>query len=292
MNAMHKIYLTLVMVATIAVSAMAQTNTEEAVAALQAGNVESAVTIIDKCVKDPAQNTSWECWYYKGFIYKELSKKQTGDAAHKTRVEAFTALKKAIQLDTKKENYDQDSLTIKYLAGKFSNEANTLLNATTYDKSMEYFNYYKQCMNVIDPKNTQVKERELLFKAALGSVFVEIYQADPKREDAFKQAIEQYSQILKVDSTNANANKQIGVNYYNKGVAIVLDPSLVDDIMAMQAAEEKSVVEYRKALPYMLRAYKYGKNNKGVVEGLRNIYSALNETELSAKYGAELENFK
>ncbi len=292
MNAMHKIYLTLVMVATIAVSAMAQTTTEEAVAALQTGNVEGAVTIIDKCVKDPAQNTTWECWYYKGFIYKELSKKQTGDAAHKTRVEAFSALKKAIQLDVKKENYDQDSLTIKYLAGKFSNEANVLLNANTYDKSMEYFNYYKQCMNVIDPKNQQVKDRELLFKAALGSVFVEIYQADSKREDAFKQAIEQYSQILKVDSTNANANKQIGVNYYNKGVAIINDKKLEDDLVAMDAAQEKAILCYKQALPYMLRAYKYGKENKGVVEGLRNIYQALNEIELSAKYDAELANFK
>jgi tetratricopeptide (TPR) repeat protein len=290
MKALYNIYLSFVMTIAVATTAVAQT-TEEAVTALQAGNVEGAVTIIDKCVKDPAQNTSWEAWYYKGFIYKELSKKQTGDIAQKSRVEAFTALKKAIQLDPKKENYDQDSLTIKYLSSKFSNEANALLNANTYDKAIEYFDYYKQCFKIIDPKNEDIKKRELLFKAALGSVFVEIYEKDSKRDDAFKQAVEIYSQILKTDSTDANANRQIGIVYYNKGLAITLDPTIVEDIMAMQAAEEKSVQEYKKALPYMQRAYKYGKT-KGVVEGLRNIYSALNESDSTNKYALELDNFK
>jgi tetratricopeptide (TPR) repeat protein len=257
MKALHHIYLTLVMVATIATSAMAQTNTaEEAVNVLQAGNVEGAVTIIDKCVKDPAQNTTWEVWYYKGFIYKELAKKQTGDMAHKTRVEAFTALKKAIQLDPKKENFDQDSLNIKALANKFSNEAGALLNEATYDKAIEYFNYYKQCMAVIDPNSAIVKQKELQFKAALGTVFVSIFEKDNTREDAFKQAIEQYSQILKVDSTNVNANKQLGVNYYNKGVAIINDPKVVEDITLLDEAGDKAIVQYRKALPYLLRAYK------------------------------------
>lgn len=292
MKDMHHIYLTIVMVSIIACSAMAQTNTaEEAISVWQAGNIEGAVTIIDKCVKDPTQNTTWEVWYYKGFIYKELAKKQTAELAHNTRIESFMAFKKAILLDPKKENFDQDSLNIKALANKFSNEAGALLNEKTYDKAIEYFNYYKQCMAVIDPNNAAVKQKEMQFKAALGTVFVTIFEKDNTREDAFKQAIEQYSQILKIDSINVNANKQLGINYYNKGVAIVEDPKVVEDITLLDEAGDKAIVEYRKALPYLLRAYKYGKD-KSVVEGLRNIYHALNETELDAKYTLELENYK
>jgi hypothetical protein len=291
MKAMHHIYLVLVMAFAITTSAIAQTNTvEEAVNALQAGNIDGAVTIINKCVKDPAQNTTWEAWYYKGFIYKDLSKKQTGETAHNSRVEAFEALKKAIQLDPKKENFDQDSLTINYIASKFNNEANNLLTDNTYDRAIESFDYYKQCIKVIDPNNKQIKGRELLFKAALGSVFVGIYEKDSKREDAFNQAAEQYLQIIKVDSANANANIQLAKNYYNKGVAIInnLNP---DDIMGIDAAQEKSAIEFRKSLPYAKRAYRNEKR-KDIVEILRNIYSALNETELTQKFSLEYDQFK
>ena len=96
---------------------------EEAVKTLQSGNVQEAVQQIDAAIKDPVLGKEYRTWYTRGFIYKEYGKKKTGDEAMKAYVEAFNSHKKSIQLDTKKENYKEDSVNISSLAKRFNNFA-------------------------------------------------------------------------------------------------------------------------------------------------------------------------
>lgn len=101
--------------------------------ALEAIDVASAHEITSK---DP------RTWYLKGFIYKELYKKNSGDTLatpEDLRKRALEALNKSIGLDTKGTHTKDNRALIDFLCTSYYNEAIDHFNAKAYSKALAGF---------------------------------------------------------------------------------------------------------------------------------------------------------
>ncbi len=270
--------------------AQEQNDVERAVQIFQSGNVESAVKLIDSCALNPKYSKTWEVWYYKGFFYKELSKKQSIESAIENRIIAFESIKKAMILDTKNENREQDSLNLRYLTNKFNNDAATLITETNYKKSAYVFDYYLKALKLQNNTPEKIKQIIIDYQSAVGSMFIDVFEKNPKNNHAFNMAIKSYQEVLLLDSNSSTANYQIGVNYYNKGASIINSHNVEE--INFDADQELSLLEFKKALPYLLKAFNLNPKRKETIEGLRNIYMALNNKEKEEFYDKELVKLK
>jgi Flp pilus assembly protein TadD len=122
--------------------------------------------------------------------------------------------------------------------------------------------------------------------AVLFSILGNIYDqeaADEKRlkgdRDASKtKAIKSYRKALKLDSTNFEANYNIGVYYYNKGVDLknkYENLDLNDFQKKGKAMEANFKKEFGNGLPYFEACYKKNPNDPSTRKSLKSTYMRL-----------------
>lgn len=256
--------------------------------AIQKGNTDRALKAIHAALQNPATTGDFMAWYLKAYILKDVSKKQSGEAAAKSRIESLEALKVSLDLDKKRENFAQDSALLKYLGSKFYNDASSNLNTQGFEKAILYFDYYEQCFRLMSP-NVDLQLREMDFKLALASVYTSIYEGNRKEKEAFfEKTVALYKDVLRVDPDNISANYSLGVLYYNKAVAIINEMDFETDLMALSETQDKTLEIFKQSLPFMEKAYQLNPKRKETLIGLEGIYYSLNETEKLNKIKQEL----
>lgn len=293
MSTVHKIVIILLFACLSGAKAFAQAdNVEAAVAAQQAGNADLAIQLIDKAIKDPELAKDFSTWYYRGFIYREYAKKQTGDLVLKNYLISLESFKKSIQLDISKENFDQDSINIIQLGQRFKNLSATSMKIESYDKAIELIELYKQCLKIANPK-VDLRGVDTEFKLALGSLFTNEFEKSKaeKREEYFRKAIDTFNGVLELDSNNVKANYNIGMNFYNKGAGLWNDASALAelDIIQMDQKTDQARECYRLGLPYLLKSYRLNPKRRETLQGLINIYQLLYEVDKQKQMQTELD---
>jgi tetratricopeptide (TPR) repeat protein len=108
------------------------------------GKLDKAKTFSDESITDACADTkTWaKTWYYRGNLYLEiaLSKDDKYKTLDSNAVQvAYDAFQKAIDLDTKKEFYDDIQLQLIKCGAIFFDQGAVFYNAGNYEKSMDYF---------------------------------------------------------------------------------------------------------------------------------------------------------
>jgi tetratricopeptide (TPR) repeat protein len=114
---------------------------------------------------------------------------------------------------------------------------------------------------------------------------------DSAKKDGYREkARESYMQALKVDPNNLKANYNLGLLYYNQAVDKINSLAIDTDLIALEDIQEECKDLFKKALPYMEKAYQLNPKSKETLIGLSGIYFSLHDVENSNKIKAELES--
>lgn len=287
-----RIWLTYLMVLFAAASFAQQERVAKALEFVEAGDFEKAKTEIDAAVLNEATSSDSYAWYVKGFVYKELYKKnEKNNPLSPVRNEAIAALKKSMELDTKGENLNDNKQTLKFLATTLNNDAANSINNNNPDAAQKAFEKYKEAMLLLDPQ-TDLKPKSIEFTLALASMLNNQYQAEQdsaKKEFKFLGVKNMYQEVLKLDANNISANYNLGILFYNKAVNIINNLDYDMDMFALMEMQDNCVAIFKQSLPFMEKALELDPNRIETLRGLEGIYISLNEFEKSNAIRARLD---
>ena len=127
----------------------------------------------------------------------------------------------------------------------------------------------------------------------LAKTYEELAQNDEIGKNLHLQNAEKlYLEVISFDENNLIANAGLGIIYYNQAVDIINKQNYDIDVVALDQIQNECVVIFKKALPFMLKAYNIDKLNYNTLEGLSGIYFGLNDIPNSNKYKEELSKIK
>ena len=231
-------------------------------------------------------------WYYRGFIYKEIYKKELTNPTSSSRIEAVKSFKRSILLDQDKKYTNDCTVNVKFLANSFYNDAVRALNSREHQTAILSYKKYKDAIRIVDPL-ISLGAKNIKFYKALASLYTNIYESDKvKNMKFFMKAKEAYEKVLQIDPLELSANYNIGILFYNKAVDIINGSDYDIDLVALIDIQDTSIVLLKYSLPYMETAYTLQPENENTLLGLSGIYFGLNELVQSDKIKHELKLLK
>lgn len=106
-----------------------------------------------------------------------------------------------------------------------------------------------------------------------------------------EEAIKAYLKAIELKPGNFDAFFNLGIVYYNLGVIQIDAANAVPSNQPekYEAEKVKADLEFKKALPYLEKAYKLKAEDRSLLEGLKNVYYRL---QMLDKYEAMIESLK
>ena len=139
-----------------------------ALGAFQANRLAEAKVFIDSAYNEPRYQESTRMWYYRGYIYKELYKKdRLTDQADPYRNEAITSFKQTLKLDTANEFRENVMKIMNYVASTLYNDAAAALENEQVARALSNYGQYKTLLREFDP-TIDFTGRDIQFKLVQG----------------------------------------------------------------------------------------------------------------------------
>jgi tetratricopeptide (TPR) repeat protein len=260
---------------------------------------KKALEIIDNAITHPDCAKDGYSWYVRGFIYKDWYKTfESQNKKSKTRLDAVDYLKKANDLLTKdtssaaKEYRSATKQTLKYLGSTFYNDAGMLLDTVNYNLAILNYEKFKECILVAEP-NYNLRPREVEFKTVLADQYGKLFRNNIKtNKKFFGEAEKIYKAVLPLDTNNFAATFNLAMLYYNYGVDIINSMDLDLPIMDVDKIQDEAKDNFKKALPYALKAYRLNPKKREVLIALQGIYFSLYEFGPSEEFKLKLEKLE
>jgi tetratricopeptide (TPR) repeat protein len=298
MRSFVRIYAYLILVAVplltgFSLHAQADIHYNAAFSFVQRGEVDSAKKHVDLLMQDPLAQKDPESWYLHGFVYKEMYKKYENTSYTSAyRDQALASFRKSIGLDTVTARVKATRDNIRYLAGRYYNDAVTTLDTIHYATSVICYEQYRQAALLGDP-GIDIRRKDVEFYLALASTYNTIYNIDKKKNKAFFDLTrDTYMKVLTFDPNNYTANYNLGLLYWNKGVDLMYDIDYDDSLGAVFDVQDHSVDLFKQSLPFAEKAYVMEPNREETLIVLSGIYYSLNEFDKSKAYQKMLEDLR
>ena len=151
-------------------------------------------------------------------------------------------------------------------------ELNTLMKESQYEKAADaaeqYLSSYKKDTEVMLP---------------YGTIQGRLFEINGE-EKHFQNRVSTYEKVLKLEPNNLQANYNLGITYYNKGVELINNDEVFEkDIFEFDQLLNVSTGLFQKALPFVLKASQIDRENYNTLKALEGIYYSLNEQEKLAQ---------
>ncbi|MFN5183366.1 MAG: hypothetical protein ACK5D5_10135 [Bacteroidota bacterium] len=256
-------------------------------------NLDSSKIYMDRSFLDENISRTAINNYYYAELHKEIYKvREKGDINSQNRKIAIDKFMICLNLDTSKKNRDMVNNKLKWIAAQFYNEAKEVLEKNSdVELARRGFKEYKKIYATADPL-IDMKVKEIEFELACGSMLQE--KADKTgRKDYSDLAKVSYFKVLDIDSSNYDANYNIGIIYYNAGANLIMKvldyDTPLDSITIIEDMAKKLFIQ---AKPFMHKANLGKPNCLKIMEGLMGIYYSLNEEDTFKKYKELFEKLK
>ena len=272
-------------------SVFGQNKLSKAVYSLKNKELDKAKELIDAAAEDSIFLTKPATWYYRGFVYKEVYKR---DEANKRdselREKSIEYFLKAFQMEKEGPLAKGCENGIKYLAQTFYNESAVSFNPNEYQIAISSYGRYKELIKSVTPE-VDFTEKDIQFSLALGSTYNRIATIDTNNVDIYlDKSIKCYKTVLETDSNHFSANYNLGIIYYNQGVEIVKKMDYGLDLMELTLMQDKLFEIFRTSLPFMKKAYDLNPRRKETLIGLEGIYFSMNDVEKSELFKKKIED--
>ena len=248
---------------------------------LQAEKIDSARYWIDSAIVTDERKNS-QTWQVRGFVYRKM---ETAENIEPRDI--------AIESFVQARNLDEE--------GKYTEQINGFLDNTIiryYNDAVQYLqkgmlteseDSYKAWRNkqkkYLNRQESDFTKRDNEYYDALGSGYlqrVDQLSGDEKKKN-IEKAIHVYNKVLAIDSMQYAPNLNIGIMYYNQGADLITNMDPLTPIEDIPAIEEKAQNDFKKALPYLLRAHEMKPEKIDVIEAITGCYFGL--------YGSNNENY-
>ncbi|MDA9312092.1 tetratricopeptide repeat protein [Vicingaceae bacterium] len=271
-------------------SIVGQNKLTNAVYSLKNGELDKAKELIDAAAEDSAFIGKPATWYYRGFIYKALFKRdEASNINSQLREKSINYFAIAYEMEEASPFSKGCENAIKYFAQTFYNQSATSFNPNDYLIAVSSYGRYKELTRKINPE-TDFKEKDIQFNLAMGSTFNRIATIDSSQADInMDKSIEYYKKVLSVDSNNFSANYNLGIIYYNKGVEIVEKMDYGLDLDGLIKMQDELFDIFRTSLPYMKKAYDLDPRRRETLIGLEGIYFSMNDDEKSELFKKKIQ---
>ncbi|HIA36172.1 MAG TPA: hypothetical protein EYN89_05395 [Flavobacteriales bacterium] len=263
----------------------------DALKKLKVDSLDEAKVLIDVASKNDTTKVLAHTWYYKGFIYYELYKRDKNIDGPK-RALAIDYFTRSLELDGNGKYSGNSRTQMNNIAITFYNDAVNYIYSNDPEKARNSFDIFLQ-MAVIGNPAIDLRPKKMDIYNALGGLYTRLYEVNRRANRTYLiLAEEYYNKALKIDSLDVNANYNIGILYYNVAVSIINGTDYDIDLVALDDIQDTSLVLFKESLPYMKYALKLDPESEDVLQGLKGIYWALNETERLEEINKRLEELR
>lgn len=275
-------------------SMFGQNKLTNAIYSLKNNELDKAKELIDAASEDTLFSKDGVTWYFKGFIYKNLFKRDESQLVESPlREQSISYFRKAVELLEPDNKYaDGSKKSLSYLANTLYNQSVGLFTKTDYPRAITNYEKYKALMIEVHPE-IDLTEKDIMFNMALATTFGRFAEEDSvKSEKYLDDAKDLYQEVLDLDSNNVSANYNMGIIFYNEGVDIVQNMDYSLDLFELNEVQDRIIELFRESLPFMLKAYELNPRRKETLIGLQGIYFSLNDIAKSDSYKYELEGLE
>lgn len=287
-------FLLLILICSPVVNAQSSTiHYDAALNYMQKNNVDSAKIEIDLHMQNVDVQLDPENWYLEGFIYKELYKKYENENFNSPyRAKSLNSFKKSLKLDTVIARTKTTKELIRYLAGRFYNDAVLTLDSLNYLTSILCYEQYRDAALILD-SILDIKKKDIEFNLALGTIYVEMYNSDKiKNLQFFNLTRDTYMKILNWDPNNYTANYDLGLLYWNKGVHLMNNIDYELNLDSVMQVQNYSVSIFKESLPFAQKAYEMEPKREETLIVLSGIFYSLNDFPKSKAFDAILKDLQ
>ena len=287
-------FLLLILICSPVVNAQSSTiHYDAALNYMQKNNVDSAKIEIDLHMQNVDVQLDPENWYLEGFIYKELYKKYENENFNSPyRAKSLNSFKKSLKLDTVIARTKTTKELIRYLAGRFYNDAVLTLDSSSYLTSILCYEQYRDAALILD-SILDIKKKDIEFNLALGTIYVEMYNSDKiKNLQFFNLTRDTYMKILNWDPNNYTANYDLGLLYWNKGVHLMNNIDYELNLDSVMQVQNYSVSIFKESLPFAQKAYEMEPKREETLIVLSGIFYSLNDFPKPKAFDAILKDLQ
>ena len=287
-------FLLLILICSPVVNAQSSTiHYDAALNYMQKNNVDSAKIEIDLHMQNVDVHLDPENWYLEGFIYKELYKKYENENFNSPyRAKSLNSFKKSLKFDTVIARTKTTKELIRYLAGRFYNDAVLTLDSMNYLTSILCYEQYRDAALILD-SILDIKKKDIEFYLALGTIYVEMYNSDKiKNLQFFNLTRDTYLKILNWDPNNYTANYDLGLLYWNKGVHLMNNIDYELNLDSVMQVQNYSVSIFKESLPFAQKAYEMEPKREETLIVLSGIFYSLNDFPKSKAFDAILKDLQ
>ena len=263
----------------------------EALKALKDGNLDQAKMFIDAVAVHEQTSKLAHTWYYRGYIYYELYKrdKNVNGPERSLSIDYF---KKSIDIELDGKYGANSRSTITNIARTFYNDCVIYLNAKDPENAHKSFEIFLEKIVIAD-SSFELTPRKIDIYLALGGMYTNLYELNKRTNSTYWGLAKNYFElVLDLDIDNLNGNYNIGILYYNKAVNIINGTDYDIDLVALSDIQDTSITLFKQSLPFMETALKLEPENENTLIGLSGIYFALNEHAKSDQIQQVLKDLK
>lgn len=284
----------------LSLSTVAQVNKiDVAFRLFEEGEVAKAHEVLVEAVQEEPYASSAEAWFFKGYITKELYKKdQKGDINAPLREEAIADLKKCRQLDKTKEFDKKIEKQLNYLANTYYTDmvkglptVNTVSSQVVKREDALFDNYLTLKQSI--GKSDETTDKAVKYYRTIGYLYMQKYEGSEERNIKDLETAEaRFKKALTYDSLDVQSIFNIGILHYNDGAHILNNLDYSADLDTLESKLEMGVTRFLKALPYLKKAHELDQNKKEVLKGLAQIYNGLGDLEKEEYYKSKLKELE
>jgi len=260
---------------------------------LQKNELDSAKKYIDLSSTDVVLKGVAKTWYYRGYIYKELYKKN--DKENKTsafRVISIESFKKMLKINDRSDFAQSAAKILRYEASTLYNDAVRMLDPENYKTAESNYALFRATMLLVDVE-VNMKAKDIQFKLALATMLNRPLDGMSEVDSVHTYHVKRIcGEVLFIDPNNPSANYNLGILYYNEAAEIINNMDYDMDIMTLGAVEDHCIEIFLNSLPFMKKSYELGYKRRETLIGLSNIYYGLNELEKFEAYKKELQDLE
>jgi len=263
----------------------------EALQNVKEGKLDQAIILINEASKNDTTKVLAHTWFYKGYIYYELYNRDKNiDGIERSLAVDFFS--KSLEIDDTGRHAVNCRLQINNISISFYNDAVNYIYSENPEKARNSFDIFLQVALIENPK-VDLESKKIGIYNALGGLYTKFYDTNRGASRTYLELAEEYyNKVIEIDSLDAEANYNIGILYYNVAVKIINGTEYDIDLVALDDIQDTSMVLFKQSLPFMRYALKINPDNEDVLNGLKGIYFALNDTERRKEIETKLDALK
>lgn len=265
---------------------------ERVMECIKAKDVNCAKNAVDSAFMSAEVRKDAQAWYYRAFVYYELAKKEKFMLNSAHRDTSLNAIRISNTLKPEQTVKDANNQILKKHSETYYNMCIKLLyDSLAYERSVTAYKKYKEYAFMVD-STLDFKAKDIEYYNGVGAHYSEIFGRNTAKTEYGEIGKLALMKVLDLDPKNISATFNLGIIYYNQGVNLINSMDIDTPLDKLEVIQDNSTKLFKQSLPFMSKVYQLDPKNQKALEGLRQIYQALNDTEKSLEFNKKLEEVK